>query len=70
VIEGTVGGAANVPGFVERFSLTQAVGEVSGFPVHVTNDVTAAAIGEHRLGAGQGSTTCSPCSSAPGSVAG
>jgi glucokinase len=54
VIEGTVGGAANVPGFVERFSLTEAVGEATGFPVHVTNDVTAAAIGEHRLGAGRG----------------
>jgi glucokinase len=54
VIEGTVGGAANVPGFVERFSLAQEVHDVAGFPVHVTNDVTAAAIGEHRLGAGRG----------------
>ena len=54
VIDGTVGGASNVPGFLERFSLADLLGESSGRPVRVTNDVTAAAVGEHRLGAGRG----------------
>jgi glucokinase len=54
VLDGTVGGASNVPGFLERFSLAQLVTEHLGLPVRVTNDVTAAAVGEHRLGAGRG----------------
>lgn len=54
VMDGTVGGASNVPGFLERFSLSELVGEKVDRPVRVTNDVTAAAIGEHRLGAGRG----------------
>jgi glucokinase len=54
VIDGTVGGASNVPGFLERFSLAQALQERVQVPVRVTNDVTAAAIGEHRMGAGRG----------------
>jgi glucokinase len=54
VIDGTVGGAANVPGFLERFGLASELRDTVGLPVHVTNDVTAAAIGEHRLGSARG----------------
>jgi glucokinase len=54
VIDGTVGSASNVPGFEERFPLADELHERFGRPVRVTNDVTAAAIGEHRLGAGRG----------------
>lgn len=53
VIEGTVGGAANVPGFLERFSLAEAMRRNLGRPVRVTNDVTGGAVAEHRLGAGR-----------------
>jgi glucokinase len=54
VIEGTVGGASNVPGFFERFSLADLLHQKVGKPVRITNDVTAAAVGEHRLGAARG----------------
>lgn len=54
VIDGTVGGAANVPDFQERFSLADLLENDLQVPVRVSNDVTAAAVGEHRLGAGRG----------------
>lgn len=54
VLDGTVGGAANVPGFLARFSLAGLVEEKLGLPVRVTNDVNAAAVGEHQVGAGKG----------------
>jgi glucokinase len=54
VMEGTVGGAANVPGFLERFSLADLLHQKTERPVRVTNDVTAAGVGEHRLGAAKG----------------
>lgn len=54
VIDGTVGGAANVPGWDERFSLQTGLEQRVDRPVRVVNDVTAAATGEHRLGAGRG----------------
>jgi glucokinase len=54
VIDGTVGAAANVPGFDERFSLADALRSELGRRVRVTNDVTAGAVGEHRLGAAKG----------------
>jgi glucokinase len=54
VVDGTVGGASNVPGFLERFSLAQMVTEHLARPVRIANDVTAAAVGEHRVGAGRG----------------
>lgn len=54
VMAGTVGGASNVPGFLERFSLADLLKQKVGRDVRVTNDVTAAAIAEHRLGAGRG----------------
>jgi glucokinase len=56
VIDGTVGGASNVPGFDERFDLAAALGEALELPVRVTNDVTAAAVGEYELGGGRGAT--------------
>jgi glucokinase len=54
VIGGTVGGASNVPGFFERFSLADLLQQKVDRPVRITNDVTAAGIGEHRLGAARG----------------
>lgn len=54
VIDGTVGGAANVPGFGDRFSLRELLLEQLQRPVRVTNDVTAAAFAEQRRGAGRG----------------
>lgn len=54
VIDGTVGGAANVAGFDERFDLAKVLGKRVGLPVRVVNDVTAAAVGEHALGAARG----------------
>jgi glucokinase len=54
VIDGTVGGASNVPDFQERFSLADLLESELGVRTRVTNDVTAAAVGEHRLGAGRG----------------
>jgi len=54
VIDGTVGGASNVPGWSERFSLGDMLRDRLQLPVRVANDVTAAAVGEHREGAGAG----------------
>jgi glucokinase len=54
VMEGTVGGAANVPGFLERFSLADLLNQQLDKPVRVINDVTAAGVAEHRLGAARG----------------
>lgn len=54
VIDGTVGGAANVPGWDERFSLQTGLEQRVDRPVRVVNDVTAAATGEHHFGAGRG----------------
>jgi glucokinase len=54
VIDGTVGNAANVPGWEERFSLGEGVEGRLGKPVRVVNDITATAVAEHRAGAGAG----------------
>jgi len=54
VIDGTVGGASNVPDFQERFSLADLLEAELGLRTRVSNDVTAAAVGEHRRGAGRG----------------
>ncbi len=54
VMDGTVGGASNVPGWSERFALADILRDRIGVPIRVANDVTAAAVAEHRLGAGQG----------------
>lgn len=54
VIDGTVGGASNVPDFAERFSLADMLEAKLDLPTRVVNDVTAAAVGEHRQGAGRG----------------
>lgn len=54
VIDGTVGLAANVPGWEERFSLKEGLENRIDATVRVVNDVTAEAIAEHRLGAGRG----------------
>lgn len=54
VVDGTVGGAANVPGFLDRFSLAELMQDQVGLPVRLVNDVTAAAVAEHRVGAGTG----------------
>ena len=54
VVDGTVGGASNVPGFLERFALADLLEQRVERPVRVVNDVTAAAVAEHRLGAGAG----------------
>lgn len=54
VIGGTVGGASNVPGWSERFSLGDMLQGRLDVPIRVSNDVTAASVAEHRLGAGAG----------------
>jgi glucokinase len=54
VIDGTVGGAANVPGWFDRFSLRDGLQDRVHKPVRVINDVTAAAAAEHQHGAGRG----------------
>jgi glucokinase len=54
VIDGTVGGASNLPGFLERFALSDLLRQRVDRPIRVMNDVTAAAVAEHRLGAGRG----------------
>ncbi|HEX2028681.1 MAG TPA: ROK family protein, partial [Nitriliruptorales bacterium] len=52
VSEGTVGQAVNVPGWTERFRLADLLGRQLNTPIRVINDVTAAAVAEHRLGSG------------------
>ncbi len=54
VIDGTVGGAANVPGWQERFSLKEGLEGRIDATVRVVNDVSAAAAAEHRMGAATG----------------
>ena len=54
VTDGTIDGGPNVRGVRDRFPLAAALGDAVGAPVSVVNDVTAAAIGEQRLGAAQG----------------
>lgn len=54
VMDGTVGGASNVPGWSERFALSEMLRDRVGVPVRVANDVTAAAVAEHRVGAATG----------------
>lgn len=54
VIDGTVGGASNVPGWFERFSLREGLTSKIGMPVRIANDVTAAAAAESRFGAARG----------------
>ncbi|MCC5949901.1 MAG: ROK family protein [Nitriliruptoraceae bacterium] len=54
VVGSTVGNASNVPGFDERFDLGAALEEALELPIRLVNDVTAAAVGEHRLGGGVG----------------
>lgn len=54
VTDGTIDGGPNVQGVRDRFPLASALGDAVGAPVAVVNDVTAAAIGEQRLGAAQG----------------
>lgn len=54
VIDGTVGGASNVPDWSERFALGELAEGAIGLPVRVSNDVSAAAVGEHHSGAGVG----------------
>lgn len=56
VVGGTIGGASNVPGWSERFSLSEMVGERVARPIRLVNDVTAAAVAEHRFGAARGAT--------------
>lgn len=56
VVGGTIGGASNVPGWSERFSLSEMIGERVGRPIRLVNDVTAAAVAEHRFGAARGQT--------------
>ncbi|MBW3561998.1 MAG: ROK family protein [Actinobacteria bacterium] len=54
VVDGTVGQAENVPGWSERFRLADLLGAELERPIRVVNDVSAAAVAEHRLGAGRG----------------
>lgn len=56
VTEGSIDGGPNVGGVSERFPLAELLSEELSLPVSVINDVTAAAIGEHRLGAAQGAS--------------
>ena len=54
VMDGTVGGAANMPGWTERFALKEMISQRLGRPVHIVNDATATAVAEHRWGAARG----------------
>ncbi|MCL6625891.1 ROK family protein [Alicyclobacillus shizuokensis] len=51
---GTVLGPPNLPGW-DHIPLRDKLHEVYGLPVYLENDANAAAIAEHRFGAGQGS---------------
>lgn len=51
VVGGTVGQAMNLPGWSERFGLADVLQGELGGAVRVVNDVTAAAVAEHRHGA-------------------
>lgn len=53
VMDGTVGQAMNVPGWTERFRLSEILDDELGMTVRVVNDVTAMAVAEHRCGAGR-----------------
>ncbi|MCC6382584.1 MAG: ROK family protein [Dehalococcoidia bacterium] len=50
---GTVILAPNIPGF-RNLDLTAPVGQALGIPTFIENDASAAALGEHRFGAGRG----------------
>ena len=52
-IEGRVILSPNAPGF-RNLSLTGPVSKVLGIPCYIENDASAAALGEHRFGAGRG----------------
>lgn len=52
VMDDTIGGAANMPGWTERFALKEMITQRLSRPVYVCNDATAAAVAEHRGGAG------------------
>lgn len=54
VLDGTVGGASNVPGWFDRFDLGDQLRLALERPIKVANDVTAAAVAEHRYGAAKG----------------
>ncbi|MBW3620182.1 MAG: ROK family protein [Actinobacteria bacterium] len=54
VIDGTVGGASNIPDWYDRFGLADLARDKLGVPVRLANDGTAAAVGEHHSGAGRG----------------
>lgn len=57
VASGTVVRAPNLPGFEHPVPLGTLVGErLGGLPVVVDNDVNAATLAEHRLGAGRGAS--------------
>jgi glucokinase len=53
--EGTVQGAANLPGFDERVPLAELVGKALDVKrVRLDNDVNVGTVAEHQLGAGRG----------------
>lgn len=52
--EGTVRGAANLPGFTEPIPLAGLLSAAVGLPALVVNDVNAGATGEQHEGAGRG----------------
>lgn len=56
VLDETIGGAPNMPGWSERFALKEMVSQRLGRPVLVVNDATATGVAEHRHGAGVGAT--------------
>ena len=52
-VQGIVGGAPQLPGW-RNVPLVEIMGQRLGIPVWLENDATAAALGEHRYGAGRG----------------